>query len=414
MLTLSKSEGIGGMIKQAAEDFVVEEITENGTVLETKRQYSANDLGMQVDGGGRFTIFVMQKMNWNTIQALKRIAAWQRRGIKSVGFAGTKDRTSVSTQLCSIYGVTPEQLGDVRLKDLKINGAWRANEGIKMGELLGNRFTILVKDVKKPESIGRINDELGGVFPNYFGEQRFGYRNNNVEIGVDIIKGDFKSAAMRFLTDTTNERNEDAISARNKLKETEDFKQALGSFPLYLRYERQLLDHLAMIPTDYAGAIRRLPRALSLMFVHSVDSYIFNTVIEKRIRDGLTAPQPFDKVCRADRFGFPILDRVTSAEDAGNVDGKRFIVGNIVGYDNEINEVEKGVLGELGITQEQFKVKSMPELNCKGAYKVLFAPYINFSYETRENEVGMQFSLPSGSYATVLMEEFLKQHQQSK
>ncbi|MCW6160116.1 MAG: tRNA pseudouridine(13) synthase TruD [Candidatus Micrarchaeales archaeon] len=408
MLALSKSEGIGGAIKQAAEDFVVEEITENGTVLEAGQQYSAKDLGMQVDGGGRFTVFVMQKSNWNTIQALKRIAAWQRRGIKSVGFAGTKDRTSVSTQLCSIYGVTPEQLGDVRLKDLRINGAWRANEGIKMGELLGNRFTILVKDVKRPENIERINAELGGIFPNYFGEQRFGYRNNNVEIGVDIIKGDFKSAAMRFLTDTTNERNEDAISARNKLRETEDFRGALEYFPKYLRYERQLLDHLSMIPSDFAGAIRRLPRTLSLMFVHSVDSYIFNTVIENRIRDGLTAPQPFDKVCRADRFGFPITDKIVSVKDAGKDEGKLFIVGNIVGYDNEINEVEKEVINGLGITQEQFKVKSMPELNCKGAYKVLFAPYVNFSYETRENEIGIQFSLPSGSYATVLMEEFLK------
>ena len=407
MLTLSRCEGIGGGIKQAAEDFIVEEITENGTVLETNKQYSAKDLGMQVDGGGKFTIFVMQKANWNTMQALKRIAAWQRRGIKSVGFAGTKDRTSVSTQLCSIYGVTPEQLDDVRLKDLKINGSWRANEGIRMGELLGNRFTILAKDVKRPENIAKINEELGGVFPNYFGEQRFGYRNNNVEIGVDIIRGDFRDAVMRFLTDTTNERNEDAISARRKLRETEDFKSALEYFPQYLRYERQLLDHLSMIPTDYAGALRRLPRQLSLMFVHSVDSYIFNTVIGKRIKDGLTTPQPFDKVCGADRFGFPILDRVIDAKDAE--EGKRyFIIGNIVGYDNAINEVEKGVLAELGITQEQFRVKSMPELNCKGAYKVLFAPYLNFSHEERENEVGMQFSLPSGSYATVLMQEFLK------
>ena len=408
MLTLSKTEGIGGAIKQMAEDFVVEEITENGTVLEINEQYKAKDLGMQVDGGGKFTVFVLQKMNWNTLQALKRIANWQRRGIKSIGFAGTKDRTSLSTQLCSIFGITPEQLDDVRLKDLRINGAWRANEGIKMGGLLGNRFTLRIKAAKRIENIEKINAELNGIFPNYFGEQRFGFRNNNVEIGIDLIKGDFKSAAMRFLTDTTNERNEDAIAARDRLRGSEDFKDALNYFPMYLRYERQMLEYLSMIPTDFAGALRKLPRQLSLMFVHSVDSYIFNKVIEKRINEGLAAPQPYDKVCRADRFGFPILDKVVSAKDASKEDGKLFVVGNMVGYDNEINEVEKGILDELGITQEQFKVKNMPELNCKGSYRVLFAPYTGFSYEVSDNDVGMQFSLPSGSYATVLMQELLK------
>ena len=165
-----------------------------------------------------------------------------------------------------------------------------------------------------------------------------------------------------------------------------------------------------MIPTDFAGALRKLPRQLSLMFVHSVDSYIFNKVIEKRIDEGLVTPQPYDKACRADRFGFPILDKVVSAKDIDKEEGKFFVVGNIVGYDNEINEVERGILNELGITQEQFKVKNMPELNCKGSYKVLFAPYTGFSHEARDSDVGMQFSLPSGSYATVLMQEFLKSH----
>lgn len=50
----------------------------------------------------------------------------------------------------------------------------------------------------------------------------------------------------------------------------------------------------------------------------------------------------------------------------------------------------------------------MPELNCKGQYRVLFAPYRGFqSVRGEDDSVRMQFSLPAGSYATALLNEFV-------
>ena len=403
MQTLSAAEGMGGTIKAVADDFLVEEITKNGVVLEIGRSYTPEELGIGKGGeDSKFSVFVMQKKGWNTLQALKEVGAKCGRGIRSMGFAGTKDRTSVSTQLCSVFGAKPETVMGVHVKDIQINGAWPSDKKVDLGELLGNRFTIRVTGVRHPENLAAIDRELGGLFPNYYGLQRFGTRDNNVDIGVDMLKGDFKSAAMRFLTDTTNESNEEAINARIRLKGDEDFVEALEYFPRHLKYERMLLNSLSEVDTDFGRAIRKLPRTLSLMFIHSVESYIFNREVELRVKERRMEPEEGDRVCGADSYGFPDIN----ADAPGT--GKRFIVGNTVGYDTPLNAVQKKLLGELGITQEQFRMKGMPELNSKGSYRVLFAPYVGFAAQADGSEATMRFSLPSGSYATVLLGEFIK------
>ena len=86
-----------------------------------------------------------------------------------------------------------------------------------------------------------------------------------------------------------------------------------------------------------------------------------------------------------------------------------FILGNIVGYEsNAINDTEKRIMEELGISKDDFRIERMPELNCKGSKRVLFAPYSDFSYKVDDNDALLSFSLPSGSYATVLLNEFIK------
>ena len=401
MMRMSPIEEFRGKIKQDPEDFRVEEIVKSGRVLQVGSHVEASDLDMTEDPDGKFTIFIMEKTNWNTLQALKVIAKRTGRGIKSVGFAGTKDKVSVSTQLCSIFGARKERIVGIHIKDIRINGAWQSSEGIRMGGLIGNRFTIKISDTDATkERIDSIAESLNGIFPNFFGGQRFGFRSNNVWIGMHIMKGEFEAAAMQFLTDTNNERNLDSIEARERLAEERDFPSALEYFPKYLKYERSVLEYLSRYPTDYANALRRLPRAIALMFVHSVEAQIFNKEVENRIGDP-GGRQGEDTFCPADSFGFPDLSKEGSEG--------RFILGNIVGYESSaISETEKKIMEELGISKDDFKIERMPELNCKGSKRVLFTPYNDFSCNVGNNAAVLSFSLPSGSYATVLLNEFVK------
>lgn len=410
MLTLSQGGKATGQLKTKPEDFIVEEITKSGSILEINKKYSPAELGFEPSADGNISLFIMQKKGWNTLQALKELARKLRRGIKSTGFAGTKDRMSVSTQLCSIFGAAPEELANVHLKDVEINGAWKASEKMKLGDLLGNRFTVTARNVSDAGNFDAIAGELDGTFPNYFGLQRFGIRDNNVEIGVSMMKGDFEAAVKNFLTNTNNEMNEEAVKARKRLGDEMDFNTALQYFPQYLKYERQVIEHLARFPGEYSNALRRLPRSLALMFVHSVEAYIFNKELEYRISSGETAPKEGDMICYLNSYGFCDLSTTERYEEK-NRSEKAFIAGNVIGYDTKnITEFEAKALEELDLKPESFKVKGMNELNSKGSPRLLFAPYKDLQYATNSDDKAavFNFSLPAGSYATVFLEEFIR------
>jgi tRNA pseudouridine13 synthase len=209
-----------------------------------------------------------------------------------------------------------------------------------------------------------------------------------------------------FLTDSSGEQNEEAVAARKRLSEEMNFKEALDYFPVYLKYEIMVLRALANNPTDYANAIRTLPRAITLMFVHSVESEIFNRELEIRVKDGNTNPKEGELICLSDKFGFPDLTKTATFHN--QEPNRCFPIGNIVGYNSEkLTEEESKILEEMGISKEDFKVKHMPELNCKGTYRPLFAPYTNIKLASVTNPT-ISFLLPAGSYATVLLSEFLE------
>lgn len=407
MLRLSTGGRMRGSIKTSAEDFVVNEITRNGTVLETGKTYSHEDVGMNASEGGKFSVFVMQKTNWNTAQALKTIARIFKHGAKSAGFAGTKDRISISTQLCSIFGVRPDDLLRVHVKDISINGAWASGAGVRIGELLGNRFSIRIRNSSQSGNPDSIREELGGIFPNYFGEQRFGVRGNNVDVGLGILKGDFRSATMAFLADSTNEIRQEAVEARKRIAEEMDFRRALDYFPSYLKYERLVIEYLARFPDNYANALRRLPRQLSLMFVHSVEAEIFNRELEDRVRNKMLDPVVGELACGTNSYGFPDIAKTKTLESSDNVD-EYFAVGNLVGYKSgNLTPKEGELMDEMGITADSFRARGMNELNSKGTTRVLFAPYGDMALENADGTANFTFSLPAGSYATVLLDEFV-------
>ncbi len=398
MLRLSKSVFRRAQIKREPEDFVVNEITKDGVVLGGGTETECEKLSAKGDKDGKFSIFVMQKRDWNTAQALKAIARKLNRGMKSVGFAGTKDRRAVTTQLCSVYGVGPEQIMGISIKDIKISCACRSSLPVRLGDLEGNSFGVKVMGLSA-SSIDLAYEYT--VFPNYFGDQRFGMRKNNTDIGIRILKGDMEGAALAFLTDVQNELDAESVEARKRLKGEMDFGAALSYFPRHLKYERSMIDYLSKYDGNYANALRKLPRQLLMMFVHSVEDQIFNSVVENKVRDGDGQVEPMhgELVCLQDNYGFPDYKRIVRYE------GKRaFQIANLIGYDTkEISEHEMEEMEKIGIQLDDFKVKHIPEINCRGSYRTIFSPFKDLGWNDAERKIS--FSLPAGSYATVFLNE---------
>ncbi len=279
------------------------------------------------------------------------------------------------------------------------------------------------------ERIMRIIEEVrneGGV-PNFYGLQRFGLvRPVTHIVGLKLLKGDFKGAAMDFLSQVYPLEREDAKEARHYLKETMDFKGALKMFPEHLVYERAMLNHLVKYPNDFVGAFRKLPRGLTLMFIHATQSYIFNLTLSKR----RSLELPLRSVIVGD-FAVTLsngLPNATIVVDEGNINevnslikaGKAALALPVVGYDmrlpsGSLRDIVAEILSELNLNLDAFKIKSMPELSARGSIRqaLVNPPMLKLVRISRDPLLdgvmaSLAFALPKGSYATCLLREIMK------
>ena len=379
---LSKTPGIGGELKRYYEDFIVEEISLSGEVFEINKPVSKRG------EPGDYLHAVIQKQGITTLEAVRRIAKSLGISKKRISYAGTKDARAVATQLISIYRVAT--LRDV--PGVKILGYWKAANKIELGDLGGNRFTIKVRNATDCERAMSIYEELRGIVPNYFGEQRFGVRANSHLIGKHLLKGEAEEAVKRYLCDPGAEPEVNQI--RSELRESWDLKKALRDFPKKFRYERALLSYLIAHKNDYVNALRRLPRKLLLLFIHAYQAYLFNRVLSDKIKEraGLEDGEYY---CGKNELGFPDINVKASSGP--------FIAGKILGYESVPNQRERELLESEGISISDFKVRIMPELGSKGSYRLQFVELKDFELA----DCVFRFALPPGAYATSALREFL-------
>ncbi len=403
--------GIGGKLRRSPEDFVVDEISILPPVVEN----------------GRFVVAKVWHRNWEANRLVRRLASNLHVGRMRVGFAGTKDGRAVATQLMS-FNAPLEDVAALSIPDVRVTDVYRANRMITIGDLIGNRFDILVSDLDPAvdladscEKARAILDAAGG-FPNYFGVQRFGsVRPITHLIGKDLTREDFEGAVMRYVANPLMEDSE-VSEARRTLQETRDFERALREFPPKLTFERSLIGHLVQKPGDYLGALRTLPQNLLMMFVHAYQSYLFNRMLSERVRSGLSLRTPVvgDLVLPLDKNGLPDHDTpIPVTED--NLDkatknalqGKAFVSGLLYGTesafaDGPMGEIERRIVEGEGISRMDFQIIGMREASSKGTRRELLAPYRDLSVSLGDGDARFSFSLNKGCYATCLLREFMK------
>jgi len=390
---LSKSEKLNGTLKSTPESFIVEEISSDGKIIEINKPFTQADS----PPSQKYLHIALQKRNYSTDRALKMLAGRLHIGKKRFSFTGTKDKVALATQLVSCFDCKKEQLANISITDIEILGSYYSNKPLSLGDHLGNRFTIKVEGKCDGKKVERIWQELGGKSINYFGPQRFGSRNNTHKTGYFILKGLFEDAVFEYLC---GGEEDESAGLRRELLQTRDYVKALNAFPTHLRYERCMLDYLADKQRDFIGALRRLPRKLGMMLVHASQSHLFNQYVSMRLHDNDLEPKENELVCGTNDYGFPDLGKKSNDEENG------WLACNVIGYDSELNEFEKELLAEAGISKEDFKIKKIPEFSSSGSLRTMFMPIKDFAYDEKENT--FRFSLPKSGYATVVMDEFLK------
>lgn len=154
-------------LRSTPEDFRVEEI-----------------LGYEPDGEGEHAFLWVEKREANTDWVARELARFAGVSPMHVGYAGLKDRHAVTRQAFTVQlpGKADPDWNAFPHADVKVLSSTRHKRKLKRGALRGNRFVLVLRDVRGDRS--HAEEVLQAIasrgVPNYFGEQRFGREGGNV------------------------------------------------------------------------------------------------------------------------------------------------------------------------------------------------------------------------------------------
>ena len=433
--TTSNIHGIGGIYKHTYKDFIVREVTKEGEILRIKdisaKSYFSSD---ENDG---FTEFNLVKINKEPFKAFNLIASALNVPMSHLSYSGLKDRCSISVQKVSIKGNHMEKLNNLKLRNIFINNISPSRRSIKLGSNKGNHFTVIIRnidnDIDVEMRILKVFETLSNKgFLNYYGLQRFGtFRPNSHIIAKHILLNEHENVFNELVLNTYSSESIESQLVRNKLRKDGNMDWAYTNFPKSLNYERMMIHHLIDHEKDFKGSVQKIPSYLKKLLFSSFQSYFFNKMLTFRIKQGIS---PFEPV---NGDVIIILD-----DDKGELTSIKYIYGGkydkflkeaihlnrayivipLVGYDTKMDEYPlmnkffEDVLDEEKIDSTIFKSELFRQYEFKGAHRAMIiklsdAKILEVSKDDifqDKQKVKIEFSLPRGSYATMVLRELMK------
>jgi len=343
------------ILKQQQEDFVVTEIT------------NLNFLGK-----GKFVYFSVKKRNRNTVDVVREIAKQLRIKEKEVGFAGSKDKNAVTEQVCSAKFSNKSKLDKLNVDNVTIKFLGYGNKPISLGDLAGNKFQIVVRNLDK-ETKSPVKLKPTKFVANYFDEQRFSI--HNVDIGRHLVRKEFREAA-RLIDDSRCQKH----------------------------LEQKEKKH------DYIGAMLKIPIRLLRMYVHAYQSYIWNETLATylrteleddagQIREVTYSLGKFVFVDQRQDFQIPLIGFATAEQE----------------LDPKIEQILDKIMQKEELDYNDFIIKQIPAISLEGDSRNAFVDVSNLEMGELESDelnigkkkVKLSFSLGKGSYATMVVRKIV-------
>ena len=390
--------GVGGVIKQRAEDFFVQEIPL-----------------YEPSGEGEHVYCEVQKSGITTFEAIRRLSDSLTVSPRDIGYGGLKDAHAITRQIFSIAGTTPERVMAAVLPDMTVQWAARHGNKLRLGHLAGNRFAIKIREVK-PTDVVRLGPVLKLIqqrgLPNFFGEQRFGRRNTNDQLGAALVRGDNEAVLKLLLGGTDAKRDDQRTTEARTAFDRRDNAAAMQLWPRTGGMERRVLARL-MKTHRPAAAVHAIDERIRRLWVSALQSRIFNDVLGRRINtidrliDGDVAYKHENGAC------FPV--ERAEVEQARCTAFEISPTGPLVGYrmtwpTGEPEAMERAALAAVELKPEDFRQSG--KLRVKGARRPLRIKPTDIELAGGVDEHGphitVAFTLPSGAFATVLLREIMK------
>ncbi len=376
-------------IKCRPEDFRVEEIVR----LKIKRR-------------GPYSIYRLEKRFWNTLDVIRRVQT--RYHLRGFSRAGLKDRYAHSVQYLSLPGRGPDR---INAPNYSLTLIGMADEPITPASLLGNKFEITIRDlnVQELEIIKRNLSEIDGLgVANYYDEQRFGSaRHRQGFIARKLIDGHYNGALKLFLaTPGPGDNSQIKKRKRELLVNWGDWQKCLDLVPLE---GRAAIKHLLVQPRDFEGAIKLLPRVFLELFINAYQSWLWNETLRQLLVDLNLADYQVNY-----RFGWMVFYRDLTSRDRHFLNELTIPAPAPKAEFNseKVARAMQMVLENQGLDLKDLKLK----FRIKGLF---FKPFLRRAiFQPRQMKMGcaetddlypgryklkLIFTLPAGSYATVLI-----------
>ncbi|KFQ64334.1 Pseudouridylate synthase 7 homolog-like, partial [Phaethon lepturus] len=396
-----------------------------------------------------YTAFTLQKENLETLEAIGFLAAELGVLPSDFSYTGIKDKKAITYQPMVVKKVTPERLKEIgskmEKKGMRIHNIHSACQHLRLGQLKGNHFDIVVRDLK-PHSHDssadlkeRISEAMENVetkgFVNYYGPQRFGQGQNvqTDQIGLALLNEKMVNAVKLFFT--PEDTDDPVNNAKRYFIQTEDAKGALVMMPEFKVREKMLLRALNRYGVNHEGCTKgwlNIPHSMRIFYVHAYCSKIWNEAASYRLRiygskvvegDLVLSEENGESVSLNDK-----VHVVTAAEESASKYSINQVVLPMVGHSiqypsNKVGQWYHERLSKDELQMCKFRVSPL-QLNIPGCYRLILKNVQNLSYFLEGSEKGIKiednhlneskvslhlsFDLDPSCYATVCLREIMK------
>jgi tRNA pseudouridine13 synthase len=437
--------------------------------------------------GMKFLQFVLYKENMDTGGAVNQI---QKRSSNNksklrIGYAGMKDKRGITSQFITVPANTPihslctwneagrggGHTNKAGISVVRVGNFEYTDTEKRLGSLRGNRFDVALRNVRYPghdKASTQASLEKAALalrkagFINYFGTQRFGKYHDTHLTGVAVLKGDYERAC-EIIMEPKPDANEWGASARKawaerfqaggdrKAEEKACAGKVVRELGRFMASEMAIVQSLMRKPLDYKKAFGCISKTMRMMFIHALQSYLWNHVASFRIEKLGQEVIVGDLVLvdeNNNEEGIPAVKVVTAADVAAGTYTIEDIVLPLIGAgtrdpENECGKVYDEYLEKQGLTRKMLDQLKDRDFNCAGDYrKVLCRPSdVDFTIMEYKDtlaplmqtdlmkingidlDLGMGkednpdepllamvvgFTLPSSSYATIALRELMK------
>ncbi|ELP92654.1 tRNA pseudouridine synthase D, putative [Entamoeba invadens IP1] len=397
--------------------------------------------GVQIKG--KTTKCVLRKSNIDTASAVSVLSRILKIGKNSIGYAGMKDKRGVTCQFVTFPSMKEDfiqsALRSNTCKSIALGKFETVEKALTLGDLTGNEFRVLIREVSNLEEVVKNCESMKTCgYINYYGLQRFGSNGTTHLIGLELMKGNYKKAVDYIMQEGNDTK--DLFEAKQLYKAGE-FRKAENVIPSLCIVEKGILNELkkygegtseGKYKTSIDAGVMYKTKSL---YLHAYQSYIWNTVVSKRVE------KYGEKVISGDlvQRGKTIIVVQSGEEDKYDIREVVIpLVGRGVQYpENETKQWMEDLLKGDGLSFSTLP-KSVFNVDICGDYRPFIVIPKNFKYETfvlknaleevmnedgeivrervepikeRDNNhiaLWMEFTLEAAAYATMLFREILK------